>query len=62
LFQGNNVWLNRVRLIVGEAHGHVDYGIDDVRADLAPFGFDVIQKSFDVKNRLTIFEARNASA
>ena len=62
LFRGNNAWLSRVRVIVGEAHGHVGYGIDDVRADLAPFGFQVTLKSFDAKNGLTIFEARNGSA
>jgi len=63
LFHGNNAWLSRVRWIIEEAaHGHVNYSIDDVRADLAPFGFKVRQKSFDTNNRLTIFEARNASA
>ena len=62
LLHGNNAWLSRVRLIIGEAHGHVDYGIEDVRADLAPFGFTVTLKSFDVKHRLTVFEARNESA
>jgi FkbM family methyltransferase len=58
LFRANNAWLSRVRLIVGEAHGHVDYGIGEVRADLEPFGFQVVQKSFDARNGLTIFEAR----
>lgn len=62
LFRGNNAWLSRVRLIVGEAHGHVGYGIDDVRADLEPLGFQVTRRSFDAKNGLTIFEARNCSA
>jgi len=61
LFRGNNAWLSRVRVIVGEAHGHVGYGIDDIRADLAPFGFQVTQKSFNARDGLTIFEARNAS-
>ena len=61
LLHENNSWLSRVRLIVGEAHGHVGYGLDDVRADLAPFGFDVIQKSFDARWGLTIFEATNRS-
>ena len=41
LFHGNNAWLSRVRWIIEEAHGHVNYSIDDVRADLAPFGFKV---------------------
>jgi FkbM family methyltransferase len=41
LFRRNNEWLSRVRLIIGEAHGHVGYGIDDVREDLAPLGFEV---------------------
>jgi len=62
LFRHNNAWLSRVRLIIGEAHGHVCYEIGDVRADLAPFGFEVIQKSYDAENLLTIFEARNESA
>jgi FkbM family methyltransferase len=62
LFRGNNAWLSRVRLIIGEAHGHVGYGISDVQADLAPFGFQVTQKDFDANNLLTIFEARNSSA
>ena len=58
----NNAWLRQVRVIVGEAHGHVDYGIEEVRADLAPLGFDVTLKSFDAQFGLTIFEARNGSA
>ena len=58
----NNAWLRRVRLIIGEAHGHVNYGIEEVRADLAPFGFAVALKSFDAPFRLTIFEARNGPA
>jgi FkbM family methyltransferase len=62
LLNRNNAWLGRVRLIIGEAHGHVDYGIEEVRADLAPFGFNVKLKSYDEKHRLTIFEARNESA
>jgi hypothetical protein len=62
LFRGNNTRLSRVRLIIGEAHGHVGYGISDVQADLAPFGFQVTQKDFDASNLLTIFEARNSSA
>lgn len=61
LFRGNGDWLRRVKLIIGEAHGHVGYGIDDVRADLEPFGFEVTRKSFDAKNGLTIFEARRRS-
>lgn len=58
----NNAWLGRVRLIIGEAHGHVGYGIEEVRADLAPFGFQVTLRNFDANYGLTIFEARNASA
>ncbi len=61
LFRGNTAWLSRVRRIVGEAHGHVGYGINDIRADLAPFGFEVTQKSFDAQYGLTIFEATNWS-
>ena len=61
LFRRNNAWLNRVRFIIGEAHGHVGYEIGDVRADLVPFGFEVIEKSYDEENLLTIFEARNGS-
>ncbi len=61
LFHRNNEWLGRVRFIIGEAHGHVGYEIGDVRADLAPFGFAVIEKSYDAENLLTIFEARNGS-
>jgi FkbM family methyltransferase len=58
LLRANNAWLSRVRLIIGEAHGHVGYRIDDVRADLVPFGFEVTQKGFDAEHGLTIFEAR----
>jgi FkbM family methyltransferase len=59
LFRGNNAWLSRVRLIIGEAHTHVGYQIGDVRADLEPFGFRVSQKSYNAEFGLTIFEARN---
>jgi FkbM family methyltransferase len=62
LFRRNNAWLSRVRLIIGEAHGHVGYGIEDVRADLAPLGFEVRRLSFAAQYGLTIFEARNGSA
>ena len=58
LFRDDNAWLSRVRLIIGEAHGHVGYQIDDVRADLEPFGFKVTQRSFTAKYGLTVFEAR----
>jgi FkbM family methyltransferase len=58
LFRENNGWLHRVRWIVGEAHGHVNYRIDDVRADLAPLGFEVTLRSYEPKYELTIFEAR----
>jgi len=61
LLHRNNAWLSHVRLIIGEAHGHVGYRIEDVQADLAPFGFHVVQKSFDAEYGLTIFEARNRS-
>lgn len=61
LFRENNSWLSRVRLIIGEAHGHVGYGVDEVRADLEPLGFEVIEKSYDPRWGLTIFEARNKS-
>ena len=57
LFRDITHWLSRVRTIIGEAHGHVGYRIDDVRADLAPFGFLVTEKSFDPSTNLTIFEA-----
>jgi FkbM family methyltransferase len=57
LFGRENAWLHRVRRIVGEAHGHVNYGIDHVRADLAPFGFKVTCKSYDARYALTVFEA-----
>jgi hypothetical protein len=59
LFRGNTAWLSTVRLIIGEAHIHAGYQIGDVRADLAPLGFHVTQKSYDAENGLTIFEARN---
>jgi FkbM family methyltransferase len=62
LFRGNNAWLSRVRLIIGEAHEHVGYQIGDVRADLAAFGFQVRLNSCDAKHGLTIFEARNGPA
>jgi FkbM family methyltransferase len=58
LLHENNVWLNKTRMIIGEAHGHVGYRIAEVRADLAPFGFTVTQNSFDSESGLTIFEAR----
>ena len=57
LFRENNAWLNRVKAIVGEAHGHVGYGIDEVRADLEPFGFAVKLASFEAQYGLTLFEA-----
>ena len=62
LFRSNNAWLSRVRLIIGEAHIHVGYQIGNVRADLAPLGFHVTEKSFDAEYGLTIFEARNGPA
>ncbi len=58
LFRRNNSWLSHVGLIIGEAHSHAGYLIGDVRADLAPFGFQVSEKSFDAEYGLTIFEAR----
>jgi FkbM family methyltransferase len=60
LLHENNVWLNKVRVIIGEAHGHVGYRIGEVRADLAPFGFKVTQNSFDSESGLTMFEARKS--
>ena len=33
LFRADNEWLSRMRLIIGEARGHVGYGISEVRAD-----------------------------
>ena len=57
LLHENNSWLGRVRFIIGEAHGHVGYQIEHVRADLAPFGFQVTQKSSDARYGLTVFEA-----
>jgi FkbM family methyltransferase len=59
LFRTDSEWLSHVRLIIGEAHGHVGYGIEEVHADLDPLGFEVTQKTFDKNNGLTIFEARN---
>jgi FkbM family methyltransferase len=59
LFHSNQAWLGRVRLIIGEAHGHVGYGLAEVRADLEPFGFEVTQKSAVSEFGLTIFEARS---
>ena len=63
LFRDGKHWLPRVKLIVGEAHGHVNYGINEVRADLAPLGFEVKLKSYDKKSvhGLTVFEARNVA-
>ena len=60
LFSRRNAWLNRVTRIIGEAHGHVGYGIEQVRADLAPFGFTVECKSYDARYGLTVFEAIKA--
>lgn len=57
LFKSNNAWLGRVNRIVGEAHGHVGYGIKEVSADLEPFGFKVIEKLYEPVHALTIFEA-----
>jgi FkbM family methyltransferase len=57
LFSRRNTWLNRVTRIIGEAHGHVGYGIDQVRADLVPFGFTVECRSYDAQYALTVFEA-----
>lgn len=61
LFSQNNGWLARVKRIVGEAHGHVGYGIDQVRADLVPFGFHVVFKSYDTRYALTVFEGRRTT-
>lgn len=61
LFSQNNAWLTCVKRIVGEAHGHVGYGIDQVRADLAPFGFHVLFKSYDTRYALTVFEGRRVA-
>ena len=61
LFKSNNAWLRSVKQIVGEAHGHVGYGIKELRADLEPFGFKVSEKHYDPVNELTIFEAVNQS-
>ena len=61
LFSRNNSWLGCVERIVGEAHGHIGYGIDQVRADLAPFGFHVVFKSYDTRYALTVFEGRRAA-
>jgi FkbM family methyltransferase len=60
LFRRENAWLHRVKRIVGEAHAHVNYGIDQVRADLVPFGFKVVCKSYDARYGLTVFEAMAA--
>lgn len=57
LFQSNNGWLRLVKSIMGEAHGHVGYGIEELRADLEPFGFRVTSHGFDSRNGMTIFEA-----
>ena len=61
LFHNKNSWLRRVRLTVGEAHGHVGYRIKDLQADLLPFGFQVVEKKCDEVYGLTICEARNSS-
>lgn len=58
LLSQDNDWLKLVKTIIGEAHGHADYGISDVKAHLEPFGFHVTQKSFDPGSGLTVFEAR----
>ena len=39
LFAGRPTWLNQVGCIIGEYHG--TYGIEAVRSDLRPFGFNV---------------------
>jgi FkbM family methyltransferase len=59
LFHSNQTWLSRIRLIVGEAHGHVGYGLAEVRADLEPFGFEVTQKRAQPEFGILIFEARS---
>ncbi len=61
LLNRENEWLRCVRTVVGEAHGHVGYGIEGVRADLEPLGFEVSLKSYQEEFGLTIFEARNRS-
>lgn len=61
LFHTKNDWLRRVKHIVGEAHGANGYGIKEVRSDLEPLGFEVIEKKFDAEYDVTIFEALNRS-
>ena len=58
LFSSNNDWLRCVNLIVGEAHAHVQYGIEDVTRDLVPFGFRVTQRSKDPQWGMITFEAQ----
>jgi FkbM family methyltransferase len=53
----DNGWLSRVRTIVGEAHGHANYGIAELRSDLEPFGFEVSLQKFDPEHGGTIFQA-----
>ena len=57
LLSSKNDWLRSVNFIVGEAHAHVDYRLDDVIRDLAPFGFRVTEKSRDPVYGMIIFEA-----
>jgi FkbM family methyltransferase len=58
LLSSKNDWLNSVNVIVGEAHGHAKYGLEDVIRDLAPFGFRVSERSRDPVYELVVFEAR----
>lgn len=62
LFRSNTAWLDRVRFIIGEAHGHVDYGIDEVRHDLEKHGFDVRLQSEDPRWKLIVFTAQRTSS
>jgi FkbM family methyltransferase len=55
-------WNRRVNFIVGEAHAHVQYGIEDLTRDLAPFGFRVTQRSKDSQWGMTVFEALSPGA
>jgi FkbM family methyltransferase len=58
LFGSGGDWLSATRMIVGEAHAHVAYGLRDIQKDLAPYGFVVRCESEDPDGGMIIFTAR----
>ena len=62
LFGSGGEWLSATKMIVGEAHAHVAYGLADIQRDLEPYGFVVRCESHDSNGGMIIFTARRQSA